>query len=45
VHAPVRLTHGSGQFEGVVEVYYDGLWGTVCGDNWSILDARLSSIF
>ncbi|XP_065913717.1 scavenger receptor cysteine-rich domain-containing group B protein-like isoform X2 [Dysidea avara] len=41
VHAPLRLTHGDNQFEGIVEVYYDGQWGIVCDDNWDIVDASV----
>jgi len=38
--APIRLAHGNSRFEGRVEVYYDGIWGTICRDNWDIMDAR-----
>jgi len=40
INAQVRLTHGASQFEGRVEVYYDGQWGTVCDYNWDIVDAK-----
>ena len=40
INAQVRLTNGASQFEGRVEVYYDGQWGAVCADNWGIVDAK-----
>ena len=37
----VRLVEGENEREGRVEVCLDGVWGTVCGDDWTTENANV----
>ena len=37
----VRLVDGNSVSEGRVEVYHNGQWGTVCGNDWGLADAMV----
>ncbi|KAJ8300278.1 hypothetical protein KUTeg_021797 [Tegillarca granosa] len=38
---PVKLVYGEHDWEGIVEVLYDGIWWNICMDDWDINAARV----
>ena len=38
---PIRLVDGSRPYSGRVEIYRNGVWGTVCDDHWTEINAQV----
>ena len=41
VTGDIRLVSSVSSSEGRVELCYDGVWGTVCDDSWTNIDAQV----
>ena len=40
----MNISNPFGQYEGIVEVYHNGQWGTVCDTRWTYQDALLACL-
>ncbi|KXJ09767.1 Lysyl oxidase-like 4, partial [Exaiptasia diaphana] len=43
--APLRLLHktsSQSSVEGILQIYYNGVWGTICDDEWSLASATIA---
>ena len=38
---PLRLVGGASLYEGRVEILYKGVWGTVCHDEWNLINSHV----
>ena len=38
----IRLRGGFRFSEGRIEVFHDSVWGTICDDNWDLVDANVA---
>ena len=41
IKSPIRLVNGSSRYEGRLEIFHNGLWGSVCDDEFSARDAKV----
>ena len=38
---PIRLADGDSPYSGRIEIHRNGVWGTVCDDNWTDMTAQV----